>query len=122
MDDSIIETSKDPKRPRGKICLLCDRKFMINRIYFSSFKAIDAQNLTIENQNRNTEKMMLDITAEKNDFEFKLENQSYELNKMQPEINRKEDELKSLQQELLSGKRELDESNYRLQANEQELE
>jgi len=50
LDDSIIETPKDPKRPRGKICLLCVRKFMINRIYFSSFKAIDAQNLTIASQ------------------------------------------------------------------------
>lgn len=70
---------------------------MINRIYFSSFKAIDAQNLTIESQTQNTEKMMLDLTQEKNDFDYKLQNQAYELAKVEPEIKAKEVELQSLE-------------------------
>jgi hypothetical protein len=32
----------DPNRLRGKICILCDRKFHINKILCNSFKAIDA--------------------------------------------------------------------------------
>lgn len=38
----------DQKRPRGKICTLCDRKFHINKILCNSFKAIDAQNMTLD--------------------------------------------------------------------------
>ena len=97
IDDSIIETPLNPKRPRGKICLLCVRKFMINRIYFSSFKSIDAQNLTISSQSQNTEKIMLDLTQEKNDFDYKLYNQAYELAKVEPELKAREEELQSLE-------------------------
>lgn len=35
--------------PRGKVCLLCDRKFIINSQMCSSFKEIDMLNLTIKN-------------------------------------------------------------------------
>jgi hypothetical protein len=42
----------DQNRPKGKICTMCDRKFHINKILCSSFKAIDAQNMTLDNVKR----------------------------------------------------------------------
>ena len=40
---------------------------------------------------------MLDLTQEKNDFDYKLENQAYELAKVEPELKVKEEELQSLE-------------------------
>ncbi len=36
-----------PKRTRGKICVLCDRKFILNQELGTSLKQIDIQNMTI---------------------------------------------------------------------------
>lgn len=48
----------DHKRPRGKICVLCDRKFHINKVMCNSFKAIDAQNLTLAHIKKQSDRMM----------------------------------------------------------------
>lgn len=56
---------KNDQRPRGKICKLCDRKFLIHQQMSGSFKIIDAQNLSIKNIQQQNEKFIESMEADK---------------------------------------------------------
>lgn len=74
------------KTPRGKICVLCNRKFIINNQLSGSFKTIDAQNMTLSSLQQVIEKMMARVTDKQAEYEAEMCQQKEQLVLLDPEI------------------------------------
>jgi hypothetical protein len=89
-----------PKRTRGKICILCDRKFILCRELSTSLKQIDAQNMTLTALQQIMDKHMLKMSRRQQEFEEELDQHRYQLAEIDPQIDHAEAQLAIFQERV----------------------
>jgi uncharacterized protein with von Willebrand factor type A (vWA) domain len=62
-----------PKRSRGKICTLCDRKFLLVSQLASSFKEIDSQTMALKGLQQVVEKMVERLQEQQKEHDSQCE-------------------------------------------------
>ena len=104
---SLALTTKEKKKARGKICALCDRKFIIHKQFCKSFKHIDAMNAALQNVQGQYSNFMNRLDEEREDLEARKELVLKSLDDCEPEIKFVDQQIKETKHDLEMSEQEL---------------